>query len=257
MTRSKSIYDSARMATAYAYNRPAVHQHVVQAIGEHLRITTPLRRALDVGCGAGRSTAALEPLAETVFGLEPILSMLEHRDDVAPDAHFLVADAERLPFSSDAFDLMTAAGSLDYVNLDLFLPEARRVLTPDGVLAIYDFSARRRRLGDRLGEWYSEFERRYPAPARSHLDVRALAYSESGLRLDTCETLEIAVPMTFSAYLLYVSSETRVESAISRGVPAAEVRDWCQRSLRDVFGDQPLDVWFDAYVAYVKREGSR
>jgi ubiquinone/menaquinone biosynthesis C-methylase UbiE len=75
---------------------------------------------------------ALESLAETVVG---------------PNALFLVGRAERLPFSAGAFDLM-AAGSLNYADVDLFLPEAARVLAPGDVLLIYDFSAGRRVRGD-------------------------------------------------------------------------------------------------------------
>lgn len=259
MARSQSIYDSFRLAAAYAYDRPPVHQRIVQTIGEHLGITKAKRlpRALDVGCGAGLSTAALEPLAKTVVGIEPVLTMLKHSHAVAPHAFFLVGQAEHLPFSSQAFDLLTAAGSLNYADLELFLPEAGRVLAPNGTLAIYDFSAGRRLRGSNmLGEWYSGFERRYPAPTGYHLDAMGLAYSRSGLRIAGYEELEVAVPMTVSSYLPYALSETSVELAISRGVPEAEVRDWCQSTLADVFGAESLEVLFDAYVAFVRRQGS-
>jgi SAM-dependent methyltransferase len=259
VTRSQSIYDSSRLASAYAHDRPAVHQRIVQSIGEHLRITkaTRLRRALDVGCGAGLSTAAIEPLAKTVVGLEPVLTMLKHGHSIAPQALFLVGQAEHLPFSSRAFDLVTAAGSLNYADLDLFLPEAGRVLAPGGALAIYDFSAGRRLRGsNRLGEWYSEFERLYPAPPGYFLDVRGLAYGRSGLRLDGYEELEVAVPMTVGSYLPYALSETSVELAISRGVPEAKIREWCRSTLDRVFGNESRDVLFDAYVAFARRRGS-
>jgi SAM-dependent methyltransferase len=81
-----TVYDSPRMAAGYAFDRPPVHQHVVRAIGEHLRLTHRVTRALDIGCGAGLSTAALEPLARFVVGLEPVPTMLIHRRTVAPRA---------------------------------------------------------------------------------------------------------------------------------------------------------------------------
>jgi hypothetical protein len=62
--------------------------------------------------------------------------------------------------------------------------------------------------------------------------------------------------MTLRTYLPYVLSETRVESAISRGVPEMEIRAWCQSTLADVFGHTSRDVLFAAYVAYVSRDGS-
>jgi ubiquinone/menaquinone biosynthesis C-methylase UbiE len=257
MAQSSSIYDSPRLAAGYAYDRPFVHPRIIQAIGDYLRITERLGRALDIGCGAGLSTAALEPLAETIFGLEPAREMLTHSRVVAPNALFLVGQAEKLPFSDEAFSLMTAAGSLNYTDLDLFLPDVARVLAPDGVLVVYDFSAGRRlRESNLLDEWYAAFECRYPSPPGYALSVKDLSYSQSGLRLEAYEELEVAVSMDLSSYLLYALSETSVESAIMRGVPEAEIRDWCQSTLADVFGGKPHDVLFDAYVAYVRRGGS-
>jgi len=152
---------------------------------------------------------------------------------------------------------MTAAGSLNYTDLDQFFPEAVRVLTPGGRLIIYDFSAGRRLRGSPLlDEWFAAFERRYPAPPGYALDVRSLAYGQFGLRLDGYEEFEVAVPMNLDSYLSYVVSETSVESAISRGVPEAEIHNSCQSTLAEVFDDAHREVLFDAYVAYVSRDGN-
>jgi SAM-dependent methyltransferase len=254
MRLTPSIYDSPRLAAKYAYDRPPVHQHIIRAIGAHLRLVAPLARALDVGCGAGLSTAALAPLAETVVGLEPVRAMLAHRRAVAPRARFLVGQAERLPFATGAFDLLTAAGSLNYADLGLFLPEAARVLAPGGALVIYDFSAGRRlREGSRLEEWFAAFERRYPFPPDYDLDVRNLAYGASGLRLEAHETMDVGVPMDLDGYVSYALGETNVEAAVVGGTPEAEIRGWCRGTLAPLFGAAALEVLFDCYVAYVTR----
>lgn len=250
------IYDSPRLAAGYAYGRPPVHRCIIQKVEMYLGMTARVGRALDVGCGAGLSTAALEPLAGTVVGLEPVAAMLAYSRVVAPRALFLVGQAERLPFPAGAFELMTAAGSLNYADLRLFLPEAARVLVPGGVLAVYDFSAGRRlRDSNVLDEWYATFERRYPSPPGYHLDPRGLAYASSGLWLEAYEEMEVAVGMTLSSYLQYAMTETNVELAITRGAPEAEIRDWCRGALDKVFGDERREVLFDAYVACVRRVG--
>jgi hypothetical protein len=124
-------------------------------------------------------------------------------------------------------------------------------------LIIYDFSAgQRTRGGHRLAAWFATFARRYPSPPGYALDVRGLPYRRAGLRLQAYEELEIAVPMTSSAYLSYVLSATSVEWAIARGVPETEIRAWCQNTLANVFGGRSHDVLFAAYVAYVSRDGS-
>ena len=56
---------------------------------------------------------------------------------------FAAGVAEAIPLGDRSVDLITAAGSLNYVDLDVLLPEAARVLMPDGVLVVYDFSAGR------------------------------------------------------------------------------------------------------------------
>ena len=254
MIASRSVYDSPRLARQYAFDRPPVHPHIIRAIGAHLRLAAPVGRALDIGCGAGLSTAALAPLARTLVGLEPVRTMLTHRRAVAPEARFVGGQAERLPFPAATFGLLTAAGSLNYADLALFLPEAARVLAPRGVLVIYDFSAGRRLRGSaRLEEWFAAFERRYPAPPDYDLDVRSLAYGPSGLRLEAYEEMAVAVPMTFGSYLPYALSETNVEAAIARGVPEGDIRDWCHDTLARVFAGEPREVLFDAYIAYVER----
>jgi SAM-dependent methyltransferase len=179
--------------------------------------------------------------------------MLIHRRAVAPGASFVAAVAERMPFAAASFDIVTAAGSLNYVDLAAFLPELARVLTERGVMVVYDFSAGRRlRDDDRLEAWYGEFARRYPPKPGYEMDVRALGYERAGLGLEAFTPFEVAVPMTWQAYVAYVMSETGVELAVARGVPEAEIGNWCEATLAGVLGDEPRDVLFDAYVAYVR-----
>ncbi len=258
MAASADIYKSERLATGYAYYRPAVHPHIMSRLGDWLQLTNPLPRALDIGCGAGCSTVALESLAEVVVGLEPIEMMLAHRAAVSTQAHFVIAKAECLPFATQSFDLLAAAGSLNYADLERFFPEAGRVLAASGGLAIYDFSeGRRLRADHRLEDWHDAFKQRYPAPPGYALDVPELAYHRSGLRLQRYENFEVAVPMTHQSYVRYALSETRVELALSRGVPEAEIQAWCESTLADIFDETPRDVLFDAYLALVTHEAMR
>ena len=241
------------MAAGYAFSRPAVHPHIIRKIREDLRLEGPVGCALDIGCGAGHSAAALAPLARRVVGLEPAVAMLAHRHTVAPGASFVAARAEQLPFAAGSFDLVTAAGALNYVDLGLFLPDLARVLTARGVLVIYDFSAGRRLRGSgALNAWYAEFERRYPPKPGYEMDVRRLEDAQAGLTLVAFKPFEVAVPMTMAQYVQYAMSETGVELAVARGVPETEIRTWCESTLAGVLGEEPRDILFDAYVAYVR-----
>lgn len=255
MLPSGDIYHSARLAAGYAFSRPPVHPLVIERIAAHRTLDgRSVARALDVGCGAGRSTAALAPIAARVVGLEPAGPMLVHRRAVAPQASFVVGRAEHLPFETASFDLITAAGALNYTDRERSLGEIARVLAPAGVLAIYDFSSgRRSRQASSLAAWFDEFEGRYPYPPGYVMDVQALEYGRVGLQLAAYEPFEVAVTLDFDAYLAYVLTEANVARAIASGVPEADVTAWCRKSLTAVFAPRSLAVLFTGYIAYVIR----
>jgi SAM-dependent methyltransferase len=247
-----SVYDSERLAAAYARDRPPIHEQILLAA----RLDRKADRALDIGCGAGLSTAALAPLARRAIGLEPISTMLTHRRTVAPHASFLMGQAERLPFAAGSFDLVTAAGSLNYAGLPSALAEIARVLTGDGTFLLYDFSTGGRSVsGDALAGWFASFEQRFPwPPGWEPLDVRELPLAGYGLRLLDYTDLEIQLPMDLDAYLRYMLSETNVDDAIARGACSAEqARDWCLETLKAVFADGQVTVVVPGYIATLAR----
>jgi SAM-dependent methyltransferase len=247
-----SVYDSERLAAGYAFDRPPVHEQILRSA----RVDQQADRALDVGCGAGLSTAALAPLARQVIGLEPISAMLAHRRTVAPHARFVIGQAERLPFAAGSFDLVAAAGSLNYTDLSSALAEIARVLTRDGTFLLYDFSVGRRSVsGDELAGWFASFEQRFPPPPGwQSFDVRELPLVAYGLRLLDYTDVETRLPMAFDAYLRYMLSEVNVDNAIARGAYSAEeARDWCRETLKAVFADGEVTVVIPGYVATLAR----
>jgi SAM-dependent methyltransferase len=248
-----SVYDSERLAAAYAVDRPPVHEHILRTAAMAGRAEL----ALDVGCGAGLSTAALAPLARRAIGIEPVPAMLAHRRTVAPGAGFVVGRAERLPFAAGSFDLVAAAGSLNYADVPVALAEIARVLTADGTFLLYDFSTGGRAADDDGGleRWFASFERRFPWPSGwEPLDPRELPLAAYGLRLIEFTEVETRLPMDADAYLRYMLSETNVEHAISAGACSPEAaRDWCRSTLEPVFGDGPVTVVIPGHIATLAR----
>jgi SAM-dependent methyltransferase len=243
-----SVYDSQRLAAAYAFDRPPIHERILQSA----RLERQADRALDVGCGAGLSTAALAPLARQAIGLEPVPTMLARHQTVAPQAGFVIGQAERIPFAAGSFDLVTAAGSLNYTDLPSALSEIARVLTRNGRFLLYDFSTGRHSAsGDELACWFAAFEQRFPwPPGWQPLDVRELPLARYGLRLLDYTDVETRLPMAFDAYLRYMLSEVNVDDAITRGdYSAEEARDWCRTTLEPVFANGELTVVIPGYIA--------
>ena len=247
-----NLFTSSSMAAGYASARPAVHPRVIERVAAALGIHAPVERALDVGCGAGLSTRALQPLARLCCGIEPVEAMLRGSASTAPGAVFAAGAAELLPVRSQSVDLVSAAGSLNYVDLDRFFPEVRRVLRPHGWLVAYDFSQGCTfSASSVLQQWFAEFRRRYPPPTGDvrPLDPEILAGLDSGLTAGPCEHLEIWLPFTAGRYLDYVMTETNVAMAIGAGAAASEIREWCRATLDPLFAAEEREVLFRAYYA--------
>lgn len=167
-------------------------------------------------------------------------------------ARFVIGRAERLPFAAGSFDVVTAAGSLNYADLPSAFAEIARVLTRDGTFLLYDFSAGRRSVtGGELAAWFASFEQRFPSPPGwQPVDVRELPVDRYGLRLIGYTGVETRLPMGFDAYLRYMLSEVNADDAIARGTcNAEEARDWCRSTLGAVFADGDVTVVISGYVA--------
>jgi ubiquinone/menaquinone biosynthesis C-methylase UbiE len=246
-------FDSGQMAAGYARSRPAIHVHIVDRLRVALGLAVPVERALDVGCGAGLSTAALGGHARRLLGIDPSHAMLRHASASVPAAHFVAAVAEALPVRERSIDLMTAAGSLNWVDLPRFFAEVTRVLTPGGTLAIYDFAPGREFRGDdRLSTWFAEFARRYPPAAARAIVPEALELEPHGLRLRSHEPLVVGLVLDPGFYLDYVMTETNVAEAVRAGASRHDIREWCRHTLAAVFPDA-REVLFRAYLALVRR----
>lgn len=96
---------------------------------------------LDVGCGTGRLVQAAAQRYPLVVGLDPCLEMLEvaRWRSAPPGSGLVCAMAERLPFGTGTFDVVTSTLSLrHWEDPTLGLGELTRVLSEAGTLVIAD-----------------------------------------------------------------------------------------------------------------------
>lgn len=241
-----SLFATSNLAAGYASARPALHGRILQ-----LADAAPCARALDVGCGAGLSTAALSGIAAMPVGVEPACAMLRY----ATGGRYLAAAAEALPFRDGSFPLLTAAGALNYIDLAAFAREARRVLTSAGQLLVYDFSPGRRFAdGPGLEDWFNQFLDRYP-PARDGaraLDPETLAAALDGFSAAGSRAFSLEWELDASFYQRYMITETNVAYAIAQGASEAAIRDWLGSTVPGLFGGRPRPVIFDGYYAWFR-----
>jgi ubiquinone/menaquinone biosynthesis C-methylase UbiE len=189
-------YRSAKLAEGYANARPPLHARIVERIGIHAH------SALDVGCGAGLSTRHLA--ADRVVGVDPFADMIQWGPRVAPAASFAVARAEALPFRDGTFDLITAAGSLNYADPARAFPELRRVLTATGTLMVYDFSQ-------------DDFEYERPPESAIALSAEILGDLAAGFRVARAERFTFPVEMDRDRYEAYLRTEVDDPPPVEHG----------------------------------------
>jgi ubiquinone/menaquinone biosynthesis C-methylase UbiE len=112
----------------------------------------PGQRLLDVGCGNGAAAIGLaDTLGLTVTGIDVDTEQIDAAATAAnglADVRFLAADATRLPFADDEFDLVYTNKTTHHIrDWQRALTEMTRVLKPNGYLVYSDFVAP---LGHRL-----------------------------------------------------------------------------------------------------------
>ena len=93
--------------------------------------------ALDLCCGQGNVSAALVGRSCRVVGADFSPAMLALARQRVPDATFVEADAQQLPFGDGAFDLVVSNLGVCHVpDQPRALSEVRRVLRPKGRFAM-------------------------------------------------------------------------------------------------------------------------
>ena len=119
----------------YAAYRPPLHKTILKQI-----FTSPAdrHRGLDIGCGTGLSCQALSHYCKHVIGIDPSLAMLSEVR-MQQRISYLNADGQRIPLCGNSIDVVTLAGSLNYLDQKLLIAELTRVCRPGAELAIYDF----------------------------------------------------------------------------------------------------------------------
>lgn len=96
-------------------------------------------RVLDLGCGKGRFARALQDHGASVTGIDLSTAMLADADGVQR----VRGSARYLPFPAGTFDAVVAIEMFEHLEPATWrdaIAEARRVLSPRGVLAIVDKS---------------------------------------------------------------------------------------------------------------------
>ena len=91
------------------------------------------KNVLDIGCGAGHSTALINAVGASVVGVDAAQGMVDYANKTFAGIDFQVGGLEDLAFGDDEFDVVFAANSVQYAaDLETGLRELARVCKPGG-----------------------------------------------------------------------------------------------------------------------------
>ncbi len=91
---------------------------------------------VDLAAGTGKLTRVLAARYREVTAVEPLANMRATLERVVPGVTALPGYAERIPLDDVSVDAVFAAQAFHWFDKEAALPEIRRVLRPDGILAI-------------------------------------------------------------------------------------------------------------------------
>lgn len=97
---------------------------------------TNAKTVADIGAGTGKFTKLLIPKAEKVIAVEPNDDMLKKLYRNVPTAQVIKASAENTGIPDGSVDLVTAATAFHWFDEEKFKAECKRILAPNGRVAV-------------------------------------------------------------------------------------------------------------------------
>jgi SAM-dependent methyltransferase len=133
-----NVYDDARRAETYArLEFPGTYYLAYRDLPDIISRHVRGRRALDFGCGTGRSTRFLRQLGFDVAGVDIAADMVRLARDLDPVGDYrLIADGDFRQFDDGALDLVLSVFTFDNIptaarKIGIFA-ELGRLLAPEG-----------------------------------------------------------------------------------------------------------------------------
>lgn len=136
--RYQWLYDAiSRLAALSVGGEARFRQLALQGLIIH-----PETQVLDLCCGSGQATQVLVQYSQDVTGLDASPLSLKRARQNVPQAQYIEAFAEEMPFPDNHFDLVHTSVALHEMQPEQrqqILKQVYRVLKPGGVFALVDF----------------------------------------------------------------------------------------------------------------------
>ena len=251
------IFDSKRIALGYT-KRPWLHKNVMEQIKKDCCLRENFKNGLDVGCGAGLSTKALKLICDKVTGTDISPEMISVCNELykKEEYEFYVAKAEETIIPRDKYDIVTAAGVINWVNKERFLENMNQVTALNGQIVIYDFW-----ITDKMADgdtayttWYNDkYLQRFPKPPRQET-----IWQQSDLPENFTMENQVFYNMTYDFsvkdFVDFMMIQSNVNAQIEIGQKTVEeVKNWMYETLSPIFNEEGKTLIFSGYNWYIKK----
>lgn len=126
----------SRQSQLYAQYRPAYPDKIYS----YLASIAPGRSlAWDCGTGNGQAAVGLAQFFDRVYATDASAEQISHAQ-AYENVEYHVEPAEQASLPDSSVDLVTVAVAVHWFDFDAFYTEVRRVLKPDGILAVWTYS---------------------------------------------------------------------------------------------------------------------
>lgn len=201
-------------------------------------------RWLDIGCGTGVFTDLIVSTCSpaTVVAIDPSEPQIElaRKKPIAQRVDFRVADAQKLPFSDKAFDVVVSALVINFISdRPQALAEIGRVCHPHGVIASYvwDFAAQRGPVSVIRDGLCQVGAKPPPVPGTEHSGLEPLTSLFARAKLIDIGSRTIDVTMSFADFNEFWRSQTPSYTTMGKMIAALsetdreKVIDWVRTRL--------------------------
>lgn len=248
-------FDHQRIAQGYK-DRPFLHAQVIERFQRDYG-GRRYANGLDIGCGAGLSSRALKRICGHVTGTDISSEMIAAAQEIcgAEGYTFFPCKAEEVPESETPYDIVTAAGVVQWVERDAFLANLRRIMAADGVVLIYDFCICDQMPGKEryTAWWHEQYLKEFPKPYRNEQVWTQADVEPAGFHMGRQITYDLSWEFDLEAFVKFMMIQSNVNAKIEGGVKDVdEVRRWFYRTLEEFFASGRRTVLFHGYSWYLE-----
>lgn len=256
-------FDDKRIAHGYGADRPWLHKFVMARLKSDLNLTKTFRNGLDVGCGAGLSTKALGLICDHVTGTDISDEMIRVCKELynASEFSFYTAKAEETPFPETPYDIVTAAGVINWVDQDRFLKNMNLVMAKNALLLIYDFWISDQMLkNDAYTDWFHNlYLNSFPKPPRKE-DIWHQSDMPDEFVIKKQVTYQIQHEFDLDSFVRFMMTQSNVHMQIKyHQKTEPEIYSFLHQTLSPIFHGTMFHgtsqtLIFDAYSWYIERK---